>query len=107
MRETPNLKGVSDDKLLRGLFEILKQTRHDEADLVAHIAEVDTRKLYAREAAPSMFAYCTEVLHLSEPEAALRIRVARASRRHPNGAGTDHRSATWRAYTGVAESHRS
>ena len=39
--------------------------------------------VYAREAAPSMFAYCTEVLHLSEAEAYLRIAVARASRAHP------------------------
>jgi hypothetical protein len=83
MRGTPDLKSVSDDKLLLGLFEILKRTRHDEAELVAHIAEVDARRLYLREAAPSMFAYCTEVLHLSEPEAALRIRVARLSRKHP------------------------
>jgi hypothetical protein len=83
MRERRDLKTVSDDRLLRGLFDVLKQTRHDEADLVAHIAEVDARKLYAREAAHSMFAYCTETLHLSEPEAALRIRVARASRKHP------------------------
>jgi hypothetical protein len=30
-----------------------------------------------------MFAYCTEVLHLSEAEAYLRIAVARASRKHP------------------------
>jgi hypothetical protein len=30
-----------------------------------------------------MFAYCTEVLHLSEAEAYLRITVARASREHP------------------------
>jgi hypothetical protein len=83
MRDRPDLKSVSDDRLLRGLFEILKQTRHDEAELVAHISEVDARKLYAREAAPSMFAYCTEVLHLSEAEAYLRIAAARASRRHP------------------------
>ena len=83
MRERPDLKSVSDDTLLLGLFEILKRTRHDEAELVAHIAEVDARKLYLREAAPSMFSYCTGVLHLSEPEAALRIRVARASRKHP------------------------
>ncbi|MGD8894609.1 MAG: hypothetical protein PVJ73_01100, partial [Acidobacteriota bacterium] len=69
--------------MLRGLFEVLRQTRHDEADLIAHIAEVDARKLYAREAAPSMFSYCTQSLRLSEPEAALRIRVARVSRRHP------------------------
>jgi hypothetical protein len=44
---------------------------------------VDERRLYAREATPSMFAYCTEVLHLSEFEAYLRITVARASREHP------------------------
>jgi len=30
-----------------------------------------------------MFAYCTQVLHLSEHEAYLRISVARASREHP------------------------
>jgi hypothetical protein len=30
-----------------------------------------------------MFVYCTEVLHLSEAEAYLRITVARASRKHP------------------------
>jgi len=30
-----------------------------------------------------MFAYCTEVLHLSEHEAYLRIKVARHSREHP------------------------
>ncbi len=54
-----------------------------EADVVAHIAEVDERRLYAREAFSSMFAYCTEVLHLSEAEAYLRISAARASREHP------------------------
>jgi hypothetical protein len=54
-----------------------------EADLIEHLAEVDARRLYAREAAPSMFAYCTEVLHLSEAEAYLRITAARAARSHP------------------------
>ncbi|MGH9463650.1 MAG: HNH endonuclease, partial [Vicinamibacteria bacterium] len=49
---------------------------------MAHIGEVDERRLYAREAS-SMFAYCTQVLHLSEGEAYLRITVARASRKHP------------------------
>jgi hypothetical protein len=78
-----NLKTVSDDELLRRLAALLKDSRRVEADLIVHIAEVDARKLYAREATPSMFAYCTEVLHLSEPEAALRIRVARAAREHP------------------------
>jgi hypothetical protein len=59
------------------------QSRRVEADIVAHIAEVEERRLYAREAFPSMFVYCLKVLHLSEPETYLRIAVARASRKHP------------------------
>ena len=74
---------MTDDELLRRLGELLRSSRRIESDLVAHIAEVDRRRLYAREATPSMFAYCTEVLHLSEAEAYLRITVARASREHP------------------------
>jgi hypothetical protein len=54
-----------------------------ESKLVAHIGEVDSRRLFAREACSSMFTYCTEVLRLSEYEAYLRIAVARASRKHP------------------------
>jgi hypothetical protein len=83
MERNPNLKSLSDDELLRRLSALTHDSRRVEADLVAHIAEVDERRLYAREAAPSMFAYCTDVLHLSEPEAYLRIAVARASRQHP------------------------
>ena len=74
---------MPDDELLRRLIDLLRQSRHDEADLVAHIGEVDARRLYAREASPSMFVYCTEVLHLSEAEAYLRITAARASRQRP------------------------
>ena len=83
MEETRSLELVTDNELLRRLVEILRQSRRVEADLVAHIGEVDRRRLYAREAAPSMFAYCTETLHLSEAEAYLRIAAARASREHP------------------------
>jgi 5-methylcytosine-specific restriction endonuclease McrA len=83
MQQTRPLAAVSDDELLRRLAELLAQNRRVECDLVAHIAEVDERRLYARYAAPSMFAYCTEVLHLSEAEAYLRITAARASREHP------------------------
>ncbi len=83
MRQKPDLKSLSDAELLRRLTELAQHSRRVEAELIAHIAEVDERRLYAREAMPSMFAYCREVLHLSEPEAYLRIAVARASRQHP------------------------
>src|SRR5262245_61758683 len=75
---------VSDDELLRRLSSLLDDSRRVEADLIDHIAEVDDRRLYAREACSSMFAYCTDVLHLSEAEAGLRIGVARAVREHPS-----------------------
>ena len=83
MERTHSLTSLSDDELLRRLSDLLRQSRRCEADLVAHIGEVDSRRLYAREASPSMFAYCTGVLHLSEAEAYLRIAAARASREHP------------------------
>ncbi len=77
------LKTLSDDELLERLSNLLKQSRRVKSELVAHIAEVDERRLYEREASSSMFAYATDVLHLSEAEAFLRIRAARASRRCP------------------------
>ena len=83
MEPTRSLEQLTDGELLLRLADILRQSRRNEADLVAHIAEVDARRLYAREASPSMFAYCTERLHLSEAEAYLRIAAARASREHP------------------------
>jgi hypothetical protein len=83
MQSTHNLDSMSDDELLRRLVELLHHSRGTEADLVAHVGEVDARRLYTREAAPSMYAYCTEVLHLSEAEAYLRIAAGRASREHP------------------------
>ena len=83
MEPTRSLEQLTDGELLLRLADILRQSRRKEADLVAHIGEVDARRLYAREASPSMFAYCTERLHLSEAEAYLRIAAARASREHP------------------------
>ena len=83
MEPTRSLEQLTDGEILLRLADILRQSRRNEADLVAHIAEADTRRLYAREASPSMFAYCTERLHLSEAEAYLRIAAARASRQHP------------------------
>src|SRR5262245_22324977 len=77
------IAAVSDDDLSRRLVEILGRSRVDEAELVVHIGEFDYRLLYARAAFPSMFAYCTEALHLSGAEAYLRINAARAARTHP------------------------
>lgn len=76
------LQHETDEALLRRLTELVQQSRRVEVELVAHIGEVEARRLYAQYAS-SMFVYCTEVMHLSEHEAYLRIQVARASRKHP------------------------
>src|ERR1700740_1555921 len=78
-----DLKKLSDDELLRQLSLLLGQSRRIEWQLVAHIREGDARRVFAREACESMFVYCTDVLHLSEHEAYLRIAAARAAREHP------------------------
>ena len=78
-----SLKNVRDDDLLRQLSQLVGQSRGVEADVVAHIGEVELRRLYAEEACSSMFEYCRRVLHLRENEAYLRITVARAARENP------------------------
>jgi hypothetical protein len=83
MGKSSKLNAVPDDELLRRLSDLVGRSRRVDADVVEHIAEVDARKLYAREAVPSMFAYCVQVLRLTEFEAYLRITAARASREYP------------------------
>jgi len=74
---------LSDDELLLRLDALVSESQRVEAEIVAHIGEVDARRLYARFAFPSMFAYCTEKLHLSEAAAYRRITVARSARQCP------------------------
>lgn len=77
------LKSIPDRDLLARLSDLVRASRSRDVELIAHIGEVDARRLYAREACSSMFAYCTEVLRLSEAEAYLRITAARTARQHP------------------------
>jgi HNH endonuclease len=78
-----DLKNLRDEELLHRLSLLVGQSRGVEADVVAHIGEVELRRLYAREACSSMFEYCRRVLRLRENEAYLRITVARAARENP------------------------
>ncbi|HTE50409.1 MAG TPA: hypothetical protein VK698_06025 [Kofleriaceae bacterium] len=77
------LGALSDEVLLARLVDVLSRGRRVEAEIIAHIAEVDARRLYLGQACSSMHVYVTERLHLSDAEAYLRITVARLSRRFP------------------------
>lgn len=77
------LSHLSDTALLRELSQLVRQDRATTARLIAHLAEVDARRLYAPAGHPSMFAYCVEELRFSEDCAYKRIRAARAARQFP------------------------
>src|SRR5258708_16200995 len=76
--------GLSDQDLLARLAALAGKEREASVELVAHLAELDTRSsLYAAHRHGSLFTYCTEVLRLSEDAACNRIYAARACRRFP------------------------
>jgi 5-methylcytosine-specific restriction endonuclease McrA len=77
------LTHLSDATLLHELTNLVAQDRVTTAELLAHLAEVDARRLYAPAGHSSMFAYCVEELRLSEDAAYKRIQAARAARRFP------------------------
>jgi 5-methylcytosine-specific restriction endonuclease McrA len=78
------LSHLSDAALLRDLAKLVVQDRATTASLLAHIAEIDARRLYVPAGYSSMHAYCVEKLRLSEDAAYKRIRAARAARRFPS-----------------------
>ena len=61
-----SLKHLADSTLLNNLATLVGQDRITNAALLAHLAEVDERKLYRPAAYPSMFLYCVNELHMSE-----------------------------------------
>ena len=74
---------VRNRDLLDAVVRASTLERRTTADLLALLAELDSRKLYLGEGCSSLFTYCTQVLHLSEPAAYSRITAARVARRFP------------------------
>jgi 5-methylcytosine-specific restriction endonuclease McrA len=80
---TYDLVHLSDDALLRDLSTLVARDRVLTATLLAHLAEVDERRLYVPAGYPSMHAYCVGELRFSDDAAFNRITAARAARRFP------------------------
>jgi len=78
-----SLRTLSDDRLVARLKGLAARERRATAVLVAHLAEMDTRDVYLRAGYSSLFAFCCDVLALSEHEALNRIEAARTARRFP------------------------
>jgi hypothetical protein len=80
---TYSLSHLSDGDLLRRLAALVAQDRATTVELVAHIAEVDERKLFLPKGHPCMYDYCVRELHLSHDAALKRIRAGRTARQFP------------------------
>jgi hypothetical protein len=78
-----SLTHVKDHVPLRELDALTVRDRATTALLLAHIAEVDSRRLYATAGYSAMFHYCIRKLGFSEDVASKRIRAARVARRFP------------------------
>lgn len=74
---------LSNDELLARVKHLAAREREATVCLIAHLAELDQRRLYLAEGYSSLFTYCTEVLHLSEGAAYRRIEAARTVRKFP------------------------
>lgn len=74
---------LSNDELLAQAKRLAERERKASVSLIAHLTELDQRRLYLSEGYSSLFVYCTQELHLSEGAAYKRIVAARLVRRFP------------------------
>src|SRR5262245_30071797 len=80
--ELLDLDGVSDESLASSMTRLVRVDRRVSARLLAHLAEIEERRLHLKHAFPSMFEYCLS-LGMSEDEAGRRLCAARVARQFP------------------------
>ncbi len=74
---------LSDEDLVARVEGLARGTRDVTVELLAHLGELERRKLHRGRGCGKLFAYCTEILRFSEASAWNRIKAARAARRFP------------------------
>jgi hypothetical protein len=83
MKDRYRLGGLGNDELLAALSGLVRRENELMSDLLAHLAELDERRLYLELGFSSLFAYCTEALGFCKSAAGRRIAVARVCRKYP------------------------
>jgi 5-methylcytosine-specific restriction endonuclease McrA len=78
-----SLHRLSDEALAARVASLAREAHESTAALLAHLGELDARRLYLGLGFGSLFAYVTQGLGFSESEAGKRIQVARLARRVP------------------------
>ncbi|MGC3999667.1 MAG: HNH endonuclease [Anaeromyxobacter sp.] len=75
---------LDNSSLIARLHALASDERGIKVGLLLVLAEVERRKLYLEQGYPSLWAYCREVLHLSEDGAYRRITAMRLLSRFPS-----------------------
>src|SRR6186713_2393566 len=78
------LVGVGNAELVAGLSKLVQQSNSLTAQVLAHLVEIDERRLHLELGFASLFAYCVEGLGMSEGAAGRRVAASRVCRRFPN-----------------------
>src|SRR4051794_10357559 len=84
MRVMKLLKSFSDDALLQETKNRVDRERQATLELIECLAEIETRMLYAELGYPSLWAFCTQYLGLSEGASQRRIAAMRLSKTVPS-----------------------
>jgi hypothetical protein len=77
------LAHLDDDALLASLRSLIQSHRRVTSNIVAHLGEVDDRRIHVARGYSSLFEYCMKELGFSEDEAYRRIELARMARQFP------------------------
>ena len=76
-----SLTHLPDLDLLSGLSRLVSSERDTTAAMLAHLAEVEARKLHVKAAFGSMSTYCVATLGMSEGAASKRVTAENVARR--------------------------
>lgn len=77
-----DLTSFTDERLVSDLKAFCLTEAKTAAQIVAYLAEVETRKIFVAEAHDTMFDFCIDRLGMSTNEAGVRLQVARLYRKH-------------------------
>jgi HNH endonuclease len=83
MSDRYRLVALRNEEFVAALSSLVRRESALLSDMLAHLAELDERRLYLELGFTSMFAYCTDALGLCKSSAYRRIAAARVCRRYP------------------------
>src|SRR3989338_6428094 len=83
MTDSADLRSLKDDELLTRTHDLARREQALTLEVMAHLNEIERRRLYAARGYSSLFEYCTKALGYGESAASQRIAAMRLMRTVP------------------------